>query len=115
MVAAGTLIEYLDNGRFVCALVIACEDKRLRLINQNSRETVLPIARVMHASRRPVTQSGSREQMEALLRETDERRRRLLTEVNLPEIWELAVDEGAAYYDPAFLAELTLSQLRLNV
>ena len=110
MVAQGTLIEYLDNGRFVCALVTACEDKRLRLINQNGREVLLPIARVMHGSMRPVAENGNREQIETLLRQTDEHRRQLLAEVHLPEIWELAVEDGAAYYDPGFLAELTLGR-----
>jgi len=110
MVAAGTLIEYLDNGQFVCALVVAREDKRLRLMNQNGRETLLPVARIMHASRRPTDGNGNREQVEAFLRATDERRRALLGEVNLPETWELAVEDGATRYDPAFLAELTLGQ-----
>jgi len=114
MVAHGTLIEYLDNGRFVCALVTACEDKRLRLINQNGREVLLPIARVMHGSARPLAETlaenGNQEQIEALLRQTDEHRRRLVAEVHLPEIWELAVEDGAAHYDPGFLAELTLGQ-----
>ena len=110
MVATGTLIEYLDNGQFVCALVTACEDKRLRLVNQNGRETLLPIARVMHGSRRPISQNSSQEQIGALLRETDQRRRRLLDQVNLSDIWELAIEDGAAHYDPDFLAELTLGQ-----
>ncbi|MDR0477632.1 MAG: RNB domain-containing ribonuclease [Desulfobulbaceae bacterium] len=110
MVAAGTLIEYMDNGQFVCALVTACEDKRLRLVNQNGRETLLPKARVMHGSRQPMGENGGREQIEALLRATDERRRQLLNKVNLSDIWELAIEDGAAHYDPDFLAELTLGQ-----
>ena len=110
MVAAGTLIEYLDNGQFVCALVTACEDKRLRLVNQNGRETLLPKARVMHGSRQPVGHSSNREQIQAFLRATDERRRQLLDKVSLPDIWQLAIEDGAAYYDPNFLAELTLGQ-----
>ncbi|MDR3090545.1 MAG: RNB domain-containing ribonuclease [Desulfobulbaceae bacterium] len=110
MVAAGTLIEYLDNGRFVCALVMSSEDKRLRLLNQNGREVLLPSNRVMHASRRPLSLGASREQLESFLRETNERRQKLLEAVCLPEIWELAVDDGATQYDPNFLAELTLGQ-----
>ncbi len=42
MIVTGKLIEYLDNGKFICALVTESQPKRLRLINQNGRELNLP-------------------------------------------------------------------------
>ncbi len=50
MIATGKLIEYLDNGKFMCALVTESQAKRLRLINQNGRELNLPVSRVVHCS-----------------------------------------------------------------
>jgi len=42
MVTSGKIIEYLDNGKFVCAFVTECQDKRTRSLNQNGREVNLP-------------------------------------------------------------------------
>ena len=50
MTTAGKLIEYLDNGKFICAFVTEAQDKRLRLINQTGREINLPLSRVLHIS-----------------------------------------------------------------
>ena len=44
MVTTGKIIEYLDNGKFVCAFVTECQNKRTRSLNQNGREINLPFS-----------------------------------------------------------------------
>jgi exoribonuclease-2 len=106
MTTAGKLIEFLDNGKFICAFVSEAQDKRLRLLTQTGREINLPLSRVLHISRRTFPVTGDREVMQRQLQEAAEHRRALMEEIHLEEIWELTADEPTTVFEPEFLAEL---------
>ncbi len=106
MIVTGKLVEYLDNGKFICALVIESQPKRLRLINQNGRELNLPISRVVHCSTKTHPTELSRESITRHLLETTEKRNSLMAQINLKEIWELTAEDGSNSFSPIFLAEL---------
>ena len=106
MIVTGKLIEYLDNGKFICALVTESQPKRLRLINQNGRELNLPLSRVVHSSKTTHPTEINRELLKKLLQETTERRGSLMSLINLKEIWELTAEDGSNSFSPVFLAEL---------
>ncbi len=110
MIGAGKLIEYLDNGKFICALVTESQPKRLRLINQNGRELNLPVSRVVHCSTENHSTSDSREALTRQLRDITEKRGSLMTHINLEEIWELTAEESSGSFSPAFLAELSFGE-----
>lgn len=110
MIVAGKLIEYLDNGKFVCALVMESQPKRLRLINQNGREVNLPTSRVIHCSNQTHPTDTGRDTLTKQLRDTSERRCALMKEIHLQEIWELTVEDSAHSFTPAFLAELSFGE-----
>jgi exoribonuclease II len=110
MIVAGKLIEYLDNGKFVCALVVESQPKRLRLINQNGREINLPLSRVIHCSSQTHPVDCSRDILTRQLRETTEKRFSLMESIDLQEIWELAAEDGTLSFTPAFLAELVFGE-----
>ncbi|MCI5124541.1 MAG: hypothetical protein D3925_08720, partial [Candidatus Electrothrix sp. AR5] len=61
MTPPGTIIEYLDSGRFVCGLVLQDSNNRLRLLNQNGREMNLPASRVVTVSKKKHQVESSRE------------------------------------------------------
>ncbi len=106
MIVSGKLIEYLDNGKFICALVMESQPKRLRLINQNGREINLPLSRVVHCSEDTHPTQLSRESVIKHLQDTTEARSSLMNHINLEEIWELTAEEGTSSFSPVFLAEL---------
>lgn len=110
MIVTGKIIEYLDNGKFVCALVTESQPKRLRLINQNGREVNLPTSRVVHCSIQTHPINIGRESLTKQLRETTEKRCLLMNNINLAEIWELTAEDGANTFSPDFLAELTFGE-----
>ncbi len=110
MIAAGKLIEYLDNGKFICALVTESQPKRLRLLTQTGREVNLPVSRVVHCSMAPLASAGSREETARLLMETTDKRFSLMEKVDLHEIWELLSEEADNSFSPIFLAELTFGE-----
>jgi exoribonuclease-2 len=106
IILQGKIIEYVEQGRFFCALVLQDNDKRLRVVNQNGKEINMPLSRVLHQSVRKYPVQLSREENMAMLQEAAERRQRLAGEIDLEELWQLAVEEGAPAFAPLFLAEL---------
>ncbi len=106
MIPRGSIIEYLDNGKFICALVLEGGDKRVRLLNQNGRELKLPAARVVIGSRRSHSLDTGREALIALLRESAARRREIAKKINVEEVWEIVCEEPDSDYGVDFLAEL---------
>jgi exoribonuclease II len=106
MIVTGKLIEYLDNGKFICALVVESQPKRLRLINQNGRELNLPESRVIHCSTESHPTELNRDAITRHLKDTTEKRGALMALIDLEEIWELTAEDGATSFSPTFLAEL---------
>jgi exoribonuclease-2 len=106
MIVTGKLIEYLDNGKFICALVTESQPKRLRLVNQNGREVNLPLSRVVHCSDEIHSTELSRDSVTKHLQDTTQKRGSLMGHINLEEIWELAAEDGSTSFSPLFLAEL---------
>ncbi|MEE8320595.1 MAG: RNB domain-containing ribonuclease [Gammaproteobacteria bacterium] len=106
MIRVGSLIEYLDNNRFICALVTGEKDKRFRLLKQNGREVILPPARIVHSSKDSHPLSLLKEELQRMLKKTDASRQELMAAVDLEEMWELTAAEPSNVFTPNFLAEL---------
>jgi exoribonuclease-2 len=105
----GKIVEYVDQGKFVCGLVLEEEGKRLRVINQNGREVKLPAARVVHLTDTRYSVSV-REDVMALLQDIAARRQAMMEPIDLREIWELAVAEEQDAFPAPFLAELAFAE-----
>ena len=105
-VTSGKLIEYLDNGKFICGYVTDSQPKRIRLVNQNGRELNLPVSRIVHCSSSSYSGESDRDSLIRLLRSTTEKRHSLMERVDLEMLWELTCNENTDTFDPNFLAEL---------
>ena len=106
MTLDGRIVEYLENGKFICAFVLEDTGSRLRLLNQNSRELALSHNRVVHASQPAVTGVSSREEIIAMLRATAEKRAALAAGISLDEIWEIVSEKPDDTFEVDFLAGL---------
>ncbi len=106
MTPSGSIIEYLDGGRFICALVLQDTGSRLRLINQNGREVNLPRSRVVTTSTIHYPVDMNRDDRISLLKEVGAKRASLTNSIPLEEIWELANEEEQSSFAADFLAEL---------
>ncbi|HIJ78103.1 MAG: ribonuclease catalytic domain-containing protein [Desulfobulbaceae bacterium] len=103
----GKIIEYIEQGRFICAMVVEDGAKRLRLVNQNDREVNLPVARLVHQTKVSYPAKLGRNEMIKLLKETDQRRTLMMQEISLEEIWQVVVEEQGQSFTPQFLAGLS--------
>ena len=106
MTPPGSIIEYLDGGRFLCGFVLQSVGNRLRLLNQNGREMNLPTSRVVTISRTKYPVDISRTDCVALLKDAADKRATLTQDIPLQDIWELASEEEQTSFPPDFLAEL---------
>ena len=110
MLTAGKIIEYLDNGKFICGFITEMQQKRVHLFNQNKRDVKLPISRIIHCSLSTHAVDTDRDLLVKLLQETNSTRNALMEEIDLAEIWELISEETSDSFDPSFLAELVFGQ-----
>jgi len=106
MISPGSLIEFIDGGRFFCGLVSGVADKKIQLLSQNGREINLPEARVLNVSQQRYPQNGSREAITALLRERSAGRFALAETIDLEPLWEIVCEETDNEFSPDFLTEM---------
>ena len=106
MTLDGRIVEYLENGKFICALVFEDNGNRLRLLNQNSRELNLPQNRVVHLNKERIPAKLSREDIISTLQETAKKREELAQSIFLNEIWELVSEKPEDNFGVNFLAGL---------
>ncbi len=100
------LIEYIENNKFHCGIVLDDAGNRLRLVSQSGRELNLPCSRVVHSSSPLNFHNGTRDNLVKRLQDVNEFRRSLMPLINLSELWDLAIEEEHGVYSLDFLAEL---------
>jgi exoribonuclease-2 len=106
MTLDGRIVEYLENGRFICAFVLEDNGNRLHLLNQNSRELNLAQNRVVHCSNEKVALSSSREDIIAILQKKTKERALLAEAISLEEIWEIVSEKHEDSFGVDFMASL---------
>ena len=91
---SGTIIEYIDQQKLICAAVADVKGKRLRLITEQDKEVSLSASRISLTSDNALPESASRSAMVEALKATVARRESLKQEIDLKELWELLNEEG---------------------
>ncbi|MBV5318149.1 MAG: RNB domain-containing ribonuclease [Desulfobulbaceae bacterium] len=106
MIFSGSLIEFIDGGKFCCGHVTGITDKKIHLLNQNGREINLPETRILLASRQVYPPALSREALTATLQRVAANRTALAAAISLKELWEIVCEEPGNEFTLDFLAEL---------
>ncbi len=101
----GKIIEYMDHGKFVCAICLQDKGRSLHLLNASNREVNLSPKRVICASESSVNISLPREDLIERLRQTEKDRIRLSAGIDVKELWELVRDEEESF-SSRYLAQL---------
>lgn len=86
---AGRIVEYIDRQKVICAVVLEVRDKRLRMLNENNREVILPVSRLCPDSGERVDPARGREKAVEALKDTARRRDELSGRVDIEELWEV--------------------------
>jgi len=84
------IVDYFDNRKISCGLILDVEDRRLRILSDQGKELKIPAARALIAARDPhFPLSGSRDEQVSRLKEISHVRDQLKSRVDLRELWEV--------------------------
>ncbi|MGO9566238.1 MAG: ribonuclease catalytic domain-containing protein [Desulfomonilaceae bacterium] len=84
------IIDYYDSRRISCGLVLDVDDRRLRILNDQGKETKISANRALIAGKDPnFPLSGSRDEQVNRLREICARREEIKKRIDLRELWEV--------------------------
>ena len=99
---AGTIVEYLDQGRLRAALVTRDQERHLAVIDSAGHERLVPrdLVLMRHPDRR-----ADREDVAEALADLERERAELAAELDLQLLWEVAQEQGRSS-SAAELAEL---------
>lgn len=89
----GSIVEYIDQQRMICAVVLQIKQNRLRLLTENNREVNLSASRLTHVSEEPLDMAGTRDFTIKALKRTALARENLAATIQVKEIWELFHEE----------------------
>ena len=88
----GKIIEYIDQGKFVCTLCLQDKGTRLHLLTPLNREVNISPKRALLLSKGIIDTEVSREALLNRLKEIEALRKRLTREVHVKDLWELVRD-----------------------
>ncbi|MBL0713110.1 MAG: RNB domain-containing ribonuclease, partial [Desulfosarcina sp.] len=89
----GSVIEYIDKQRMLCAVVLAVKKQKLHLLTENNREVSLSPGRISHHSRTRLDMTLGRDRMVDMLKSLALRRNGLRRQIDLRELWEVLNSE----------------------
>ncbi|MCJ7774835.1 MAG: ribonuclease II, partial [Desulfobulbaceae bacterium] len=84
----GKIIEYIDQGRFVCTICLQDKGNRLHLLTPSNREVNLSPKRAILVSGATIDIERPREELLERLKDIEEIRKRLKGQIDAIEIWE---------------------------
>lgn len=95
-ISSGHVIEFLDEQRFVCAVVLGKKGSRYHLLTHLGRELTLSDARFLHISSQKLSYSD-RDAVLRGLQELHAKRNMLASEIDIPALWDLVKDDQNAW------------------
>ena len=89
----GNIVEYIDRERILCAVILEVRNQRLRLLTENNKEVNLSASRLLRRDRTRLDLSASRTRMVDALKEVAHKRKALIGEVVIRDLWEVLNSE----------------------
>lgn len=90
----GDIVEFFEEKRIFCAVVLDLKGERLHVLTQAGREMTLSPKRILHAGPRLSIATLSRQELLQRLEDTAKTRTALKASIDLEELWELLASEG---------------------
>ncbi len=105
----GDIVEFFEEKRILCGVVMDLKGERLHVLTQTSREMTLTPKRVLHQGPRLPIADLSRQELLHQLEDTARKREILKGDINLEDLWELLASEEQAV-SVAEMADLWFGQ-----
>ena len=85
----GSVVEYIDRQKIVCAVVLEVKNSRLRLLTEGNREINLAASRILHAGQNGLDLSIGRASLVDILKTKKQQRQALADQIRIRELWEV--------------------------
>jgi exoribonuclease-2 len=105
LTALGGIIEFIEKGRVLSAVVVGQKGQHYQVLTENAREMTVNPKRVLHSTTDGLDMSLPRHEQVRRVKERSQRREAQMAQVNAHELWELLLGEGESF-DAAYLSEL---------
>ena len=105
----GKIVEYIDQGKFVCTICLQDKGNRLHLLTSSNREVNLSPKRALLISNSSNDVEIPREELIEKLKNCEKKREGLKKEINARELWELINEENESY-EHEYLAQLAFGE-----
>jgi exoribonuclease II len=86
---SGSIVEYIDRQKIMCAVVLDVKNRRLRLLTESNREVNLSANRLSHTCETRLDLSMGRTKMVHALKEIVGQRNALVNNIDIKELWEV--------------------------
>jgi exoribonuclease-2 len=86
---SGSIVEYIDRQKIMCAVILEVKNTRLRLLTENNREVKLSAGRLLHADKARIDLSMGRDNMVNTLKGVADKRKALIRQVDIKDLWEV--------------------------
>ncbi|MGD9187603.1 MAG: RNB domain-containing ribonuclease [Desulfobacteraceae bacterium] len=90
---AGTVVEFIDSQKIICAVVIDIKKVRLRLLTEHNREVKLSVGRLSQISNTHLDPTVGRDKTVAALKKISAHRRDLSSHIDILSLWEILNSE----------------------
>lgn len=105
----GQIVEFIEEGRVICAICLEERKGRVRCLTESLREVTLSSARLVHLSEERLSLNQSRESLARHLQGRSATRQELAKQIQVEELWEVLHEEHEEY-TPKELAELAFGR-----
>jgi exoribonuclease-2 len=86
---SGSIVEYIDRQKIMCAVVLEVKNQRLRLLTENNREVNLSRNRLLHKGKMRLDLNLGRDQIVAALKQVAQKRQALIKNIDIKDLWEV--------------------------
>jgi exoribonuclease-2 len=90
---SGSIVEFIDRQQIMCAVILEVKSSRLRLLTENNREVNLAAGRLLHKDKVRLDLSMGRDKMVDALKGVASKRKELLSQVDIKDLWEVLNSE----------------------
>ena len=90
---SGSIVEFIDRQKIMCAVILEVRNSRLRLLTENNREVNLSASRLLHKDKVHLDLSLGRDKMVDALKGVASKRKELLNQVDIKDLWEVLNSE----------------------
>ena len=90
---SGSIVEFIDRQKIMCAVILEVKNSRLRLLTENNREVNLSVSRLLHKDNVRLDLSMGRDKMVDTLKGVASKRKALLSQVDIKDLWEVLNSE----------------------